>query len=98
MEETSPRLVYNSDDGSVMVQTNGPAVTVDGLMGEIDFERITPDGESTLALWLDAPQADVLAKMIRHIIEKIAIRPESKQLLADLLPQVEAIQAKHEGG
>ena len=98
MEETSPRLVYNSDDGSVMVQTNGPAVTVDGLMGEIDFERITPDGESTLALWLDAPQADVLAKMIRHIIEKIAIRPESKQLLADLLPLVEAIQAKHEGG
>ena len=98
MEDGSPRLVYNPDDGSVMVQTSGPAVTVDGIVGEIDFERITPEGDSTLALWLDAGQADVLAKMIRHIIEKIAIRPESKQLLADLLPQVEAIQAKHEGG
>jgi hypothetical protein len=98
VEESSPRLVYNSDDGSVMVQTSGPAVTVDGLMGDMDFERITPEGESTLALWLDQSQADVLAKMIRHIIDKIPVRPESKQLLEDLLPQVEAVLARHEGG
>lgn len=98
MEETSPRLVYNSDDGSVMVQTSGPAVTVDGIVGEIEFERITPDGDSTLALWLDASQAEVLAKMISHIIEKVPIRAESKQLLEDLLPSVRAVVAKHEGG
>jgi hypothetical protein len=98
VEDSSPRLVYNPDDGSVMVQTSGPAVTVDGLIGELDFERISSEGDSTLALWLDAPQAEVLGKMIQYIIDKVSIRPESKQLLADLLPQVEALVTKHEGG
>ena len=98
MEDSSPRLVYNPDDGSVMVQTSGPAVTIDGLVGDLDFERISSEGDSTLALWLDAPQAEVLGKMIQYIIDKVSIRPESKQLLADLLPQVEALVAKHEGG
>ena len=91
MEDTSPRLVYNPDDGSVMVQTSGPAVTVDGLEAEVVFERMTPDGGSALALWLDSAQADVLAKMIQHILAKVPIRPESKQLLQDILPQVEAL-------
>jgi hypothetical protein len=98
VEDTSPRLVYNPDDGSVMVQTAGPAVTVDGLVGELGFERITPDGESALALWLEAPQADVLAKMIRHILAKVPIRAESQQLLRDLLPQVEALVERHGAG
>jgi hypothetical protein len=98
VEDASPRLVYNPDDGSVMVQTSGPAVTVDGLIGDLEFERITPEGESTLALWLDASQADVLAKMIGYIIEKVQIRPESKQVLTDLLPQVQALVERHQGG
>src|SRR3954463_11837179 len=91
VEDTSPRLVYNPDDGSVMLQTSGPAVTVDGLEGELIFERITPEGESALALWLDPAQADVLNKMIKYILEKVAIRAESKQTLADILPQIEAL-------
>ena len=98
MEDTSPRLVYNPDDGSVMLQTTGPAVTVDGIVGEVGFERITPEGESALALWLDGSQADVLAKMIRHILEKVPIRPESQQLLRDILPQVEALVEQHGAG
>jgi hypothetical protein len=98
VDDTSPRLVYNPDDGSVMLQIGGPAVTVDGIVGEVDFERITPEGDSTLALWLDRPQADVLAKMIAYIVEKVAIKPESKQLLQDLLPQVEALVTRHDGG
>jgi hypothetical protein len=98
VEETSPRLVYNPDDGSVMLQTTGPAVTVDGIVGELGFERITPDGGSALALWLDGPQADVLGKMIRHILEKVPIRPESQQLLRDILPQVEAVVEQHGAG
>jgi hypothetical protein len=98
VEDTSPRLVYNPDDGSVMLQTTGPAVTVDGIVGEIGFERITPEGASALALWLDGPQADVLAKMIRHILDKVPIRPESQQLLRDILPQVEALVEQHGAG
>ena len=98
MEDSSPRLVYNPDDGSVMLQTSGPAVTVDGIVGEVGFERITPEGESALALWLDPKQADTLAKMIRYILEKVTIRPESQQALRDILPQVEALVEQHGAG
>ena len=98
MEDTAPRLVYNPDDGSVMLHTSGPAVTIDGLEAEIGFERITPEGESALALWLDPAQADVLAKMIAYILEKVTIRAESKQLLSDILPQVQALVERHSTG
>ncbi|MGE3267690.1 MAG: hypothetical protein AB7P40_03010 [Chloroflexota bacterium] len=98
MDDASPRVVYNPEDNSIMVQTGGAAVTVDGLVGSLDFERISPEGESQLALWLDSAQADVLTKMIRHIIDKVPIRAESKQLLTDLLPEVEAVLARHDVG
>jgi len=81
-----------------MLHTSGPAVTIDGLEGEIGFERITPEGDSALALWLDAAQADVLAKMIAYILEKVTIRAESKQLLSDVLPQVQALVERHSTG
>lgn len=97
MEDTAPRLVYNPDDGSVLLSMGGPAVTVDGIDAEITFERITPTGDSALALWLEAGQADVLVKMIRHILETVKIRPESQQALSDLLPQVEAVLERHGG-
>jgi hypothetical protein len=98
VDETSPRLVYNPEDGSVLLQLGGPAVTVDGITGEVEFERISSEGESTLALWLDPAQADVLAKMIDHIVENVRIRAESKQILTDLLPQVQALVERHQGG
>lgn len=95
MEDSSPRLVYNSDDGSVMIETAGPAVTVDGLTGEIAFERSSSEGERELALWLDQQRADVLVKMIRYILDKVRITEESKQRLADILPQLEALLERH---
>ena len=98
MEDSSPRLVYNPDDGSVMFHTSGPAVTIDGVVGDVAFERMTPEGESALALWLDAAQADVLAKMIRYILEKVPIRPESQQALRDVLPQIDALIERHGAG
>ena len=98
MEDTSPRLVYDPDGGSVMLQTSGPAVTVDGLDGELIFERITPEGDSALALWLDPAQADVLVKMIGYIIEKVRITEESKQKLADILPHVQTLVERHGAG
>ena len=98
MEDTSPRVVFNPDDGSVMLHTSGPAVTIDGIEGDIGFERMTAEGDSALALWLDAQQTDVLAKMIRYILEKVRITEESKQKLADILPQVEALNERHSAG
>ena len=34
---------------------------LEGLVGDVTFERMTAEGDSALALWLDGPQADVLA-------------------------------------
>jgi hypothetical protein len=98
VEDTSPRVVYNPDDGSVMLHTSGPAVTIDGIEGEIGFERITPEGDSALALWLDPAQTDVLGKMIRYILDKVRITEESKQRLADILPQIDALNERHSTG
>jgi hypothetical protein len=98
VEDTSPRVVYNPDDGSVMVHTSGPAVTVDGIEGEVCFERMTSEGDSALALWLDPAQTDVLAKMIRYILEKVRITEESKQRLTDVLPQIDALNERHSTG
>ena len=98
VEDSSPRLVYKPDDGSVMLHTSGPAVTIDGIVGDVAFERMTPDGDSALALWLDPAQADVLAKMIRYILEKVPIRVESQQLLRDILPRIEALIEQHGAG
>jgi hypothetical protein len=98
VEDSSPRLVYNPDDGSVTLQTTGPSVTVDGIVGNLAFLKIASEGEDTLALWLDQGQADVLAKMIRHILEKVPIRPESQELLRGILPQVEALLEQHAAG
>jgi hypothetical protein len=36
--------------------------------------------------------------MISHILEKVPIRPESKQLLSDILPYVEALVERHRTG
>jgi hypothetical protein len=95
--EEAPRLVYNPEDGSVMLQTSGPAVTVDGIIGEVTFERLTEDG-SALALWLEAKEADVLVKMIGYILEKVRIQPESKELLGEVLPRVQTLLERHTNG
>jgi hypothetical protein len=98
VEDSSPRLVYNADEGSVMIETAGPAVTVDGLVGEVAFELTSAEVDRALALWLDPNQADVLAKMINYILQKVRITEESKQHLANILPQVEALVERHNAG
>jgi hypothetical protein len=36
--------------------------------------------------------------LIDHIVENVRIRAESKQILTDLLPQVQALVERHQGG
>ncbi|MCC6177083.1 MAG: hypothetical protein IT305_17375 [Chloroflexi bacterium] len=91
MDDDTPRLVYNPDDGSVDLRLGAQTVTVDGIVGDVAFERMMPDGESANALWLGRNEADVLAKMIRHVLGNIKIRSESEKSLRDLLPRVEAL-------
>lgn len=91
MHDEPPRLVYNPEDGSLYVQTIGPTVTVEGIAGEVAFERMLPDGETVYALWLSESELDVLRKMIAHILARVAIRAESQAVLESLLPRIDGL-------
>jgi hypothetical protein len=91
--DAEARLVFNPLDGSLEVRLGSTGVTIDGVVAELVFERMTDDGEAALALWIEPREADVLAKMIRYILEKVRITEASKQTLEAVLPRVEAIAA-----
>ena len=91
MEGDGPKVVYNPEDGSVELRTGGPGVTVEGISAEVVFERMTPEGNSAAALWLDPHELDVLGKMIRYIVEKVKITEQSRETLQGLLPRVEGL-------
>ncbi len=91
MEGEGPRVVYNPEDGSVELRTGGPGVTVEGISAEVVFERMTPEGNSAAALWLEPHELDVLGKMIRYIVEKVKITEQSRETLQGLLPRVEEL-------
>ncbi len=87
-----PRAFYNPEDGSLELRTGGPVVTIDGLAGALLIERMTPAGDSAAALWLDPREVDVLARMIRYIVEHVKITEQSRQTLEGLLPRVEELK------
>ncbi len=84
-------ITFNPDDGSVEIRLAGPRLTVEGLEGEVTFERMTEDGESAYALWVEPAEAVVLGKMIRYILENVRITETSRTTLEALLPRVDAI-------
>ena len=101
MQDAPPRLVYNADDGSLMVESNGPVITVDGIVGDLVFERLTADGDMARPLWLSRQEIKVLAGMIGYILKQIdggqlQIRPESDTTLREILPRAEALAAASE--
>ncbi len=98
MTEDGARLVFNPLDGSLETRISGTGITIDGLSAELIFERMTDDGESALALWLEPREALVLGKMIGYILEKVRITEESKETLEALLPRVESLAAQESGG
>jgi hypothetical protein len=89
VEGDGPRLVYNPEDGSVELRVGGPAITVDGIPGEVEFERMTPAGNGAVAVWVEPPEAVVLGKMIRYILERVRITEASRETLEGLLPRVD---------
>ena len=74
---------------------------IDGLAGDVRFERLTAEGELTRPLWLGQNDSRVLAGMIGYILKQIdggqlQIRPDSETALRELHPQVEALTAASE--
>lgn len=91
------RLHFDPGAGAIEITTGGRNVTIAGLADAVAFESETADGEPARALWLTPNQATVLSKMTRYIIDNVRIRPESKQTLQDLLPDLEALWPAQEG-
>jgi hypothetical protein len=101
VQEAPPRLVYNADDGSLMIETSGPAITIDSLVGEVLFERLTAEGDLARPFWLSRQEIKVLAGMIGYILKQIdggqlRIQPESEAALRELHPRAEALAAASE--
>ena len=96
MEGDGPRLVYNPEDGSVELRVGGPGITVDGIPGEVQFERMTETGNGAVALWVEPPEAVVLGKMIRYILDKVKITEASRETLQALLPRVDEVSQQAE--
>lgn len=89
MEGDGARLLYSPEDGSLELRLGGPSVTVDGIAGEVAFERIGSDGEGAVPLWLAPADAIVLGKMIRYILERVKITETSRETLERVLPRVD---------
>jgi hypothetical protein len=101
MEDGAPRVVYNADDGSVIIEAAGPVITVENIVGEVVFERLTTEGEMAVPLWLGRHEARVLANMIGYIVKQIdggqlRIREDSEQVLREILPRAESLAAAAE--
>jgi hypothetical protein len=60
---------------------------------QVRFQRGDQDRPDAYALWLDAGRADVLAKMVAYILEKVKISESSQTTLRQLLPEVRQIAA-----
>jgi len=98
MQDGSARLIHNADDGSLMIELNGPAITVDGIGGDVLFERLTAEGDMARPLWLSRQEIKVLSGMIGYILKQIdggqlTIRPESDAALREILPRAQALAA-----
>lgn len=71
------------DDGAVLVELpHGETVSIDGMPG-CAIER----GDQR-ALFISQEEADVLGKMIDHILDKVKIRPESQEALKAVRPRL----------
>jgi hypothetical protein len=101
VQEAPPRLVYNAADGSLMVESNGPVITIDGIVGEVLFERLTAEGDMARPFWLSRQEIKVLSGMIGYIVKQIdggqlRIQPDSETALRELLPRAEELAAASE--
>jgi hypothetical protein len=91
VEGDGARLLYSPEDGSLELRLGGPSVTVDGIAGELAFERIASDGVGAVPLWLAPADAIVLGKMIRYILERVKITEPSREALERVLPRVDEL-------
>jgi hypothetical protein len=80
-------IQIDADDGAVRVELpHGEAATIEGLHPGAPVERGTQR-----ALFLEAEEAETLAKMIDYILDKVRIKEESERALRSIRPRLDEL-------
>ncbi len=85
-------VTYDPHNQWLLITMGDRSVQLEPVKG-IRLQRGDPEEPDAYGLWLDAPQADVLVKMIGYILEKVRISEASQAALRGLLPEVRQIAA-----
>ena len=76
--------VFLEDDALRIEFPDGKAITVENVQPGIVFKNTTQR-----ALFLEDEEAETLKKMIRYILEKVRITPESADALRAIQPRLD---------
>ncbi len=76
-------IQIDADDGAVRIELpHGEAVLVEGVQTGVSVGR---------ALFLEREEAEILAKMIDYILEKVRIKAESEAALRTVRPRLDQL-------
>lgn len=78
--------------GTLSLELGSRQITIDDLPNDTRFLFSGETESDQHALWVTGDEADVLAKMVKHIIERVKISDGAKDTLTDLLPRIEAVR------
>jgi hypothetical protein len=85
-------VLFDRYVGALSITMGQRQITVDSLPAETEF-LLSGEAEADLrALWLAPEEIDFLAKMVRHVVERMKISPEAKEALSAVLPRVETLR------
>lgn len=78
--------------GTLSLELGSRQITIDELPNDTRFFHSGETDQDQLALWVTGDEADVLAKMVKFIIEKQKISEGAKETLTELLPRIESVR------
>ncbi len=81
-------VTYDVQSHVLRVQLGEQSVAIEGLPDAIAFRRESQGQLEEQPLWLNREQADVLAKMIAYILDKVRISEPSRLALQAIEPAV----------
>lgn len=93
MESEGSVVYYDRAENSLrLVLSGGEEIYLRRLPPELEFRAVEPGAPPRLPLWLSQDQADILSRMIHHILDKVRISQRASAVLGELAPQVDELR------
>lgn len=93
MESEGSVVYYDRANHSLrLVLSGGEEIQLRYLAPDLEFRTVEAGAPPCLPLWLNHEQADILSKMIHHILDKVRISEHASAVLAALAPQVDELR------